>query len=74
MAQARMALLRSRPGAVRAAWRRGCRPGLARMLGEGCQLLAEGPGIVRIQVDLILGAADGEPQRLLGWAPVKIVY
>src|SRR5262249_60055739 len=48
--------------------------GLAGMRNERCQLLAERPGILLVQIDLVLGAADPEPQRLLGRAAIQIVF
>jgi len=41
---------------------------------EGRQLLAEGPGIVLVQIDLVLAATDREPQRLLCRAAIQVVF
>ena len=43
------------------------------MIDERGELLAEGPGVPLVQVDLILRAAEGEPHRLIGRSPVKII-
>src|SRR5262249_14850164 len=40
---------------------------------ERGQLLAEGGGVLGAQVDLIIGAADGEPHGLIGRAAIEIV-
>jgi len=40
---------------------------------ERCQLPAERGGVAGAQVNLITGAADGKPHRLIGWAAVEIV-
>jgi hypothetical protein len=44
------------------------------MLDERCQLLAEGPGVLLVQVDLVLRAADSEPHRLVDRAAIKIIF
>jgi len=50
------------------------RRGTGCVLSQGCQLLAERPGIVLVQIDLVRGAADLEPHRLRCRAAVKIVF
>src|SRR5215471_338498 len=44
------------------------------MLDEGGQVLAERPGILLAQVDLVLRAADGEPHGLVSRAALQIVF
>jgi len=44
------------------------------MLDEGCQLLAERPGVLLVQVDLVGRAADGEPHCLVGRPAIQIVF
>ena len=44
------------------------------MLYKGCELLAERGGVLGIQVDLIVGALEGKPHRLLGRAAGQIVF
>src|SRR6266516_1515443 len=46
----------------------------AGVLDEGCQLLAERPGILLVQIDLVLRATDRESHRLLRRATIKIVF
>jgi hypothetical protein len=43
------------------------------VLDEGCEFLAERPGVVLIQIDLVLRATEAEPHCLTGRAPVKII-
>jgi hypothetical protein len=43
------------------------------MIDERGELLAEGPGVLVVQVDLILRAAEGEPHRLIARSPIKII-
>jgi hypothetical protein len=51
--------------------RRSCRPacrsaaGLAGVLDERRELLTEGVGVLKAQIDLILGAVEPEPHRLI---------
>jgi len=45
--------------------------GSAGMLKVGRELLAERGGVLGVQVDLITGALEGEPDGLLGRPPVK---
>jgi hypothetical protein len=42
--------------------------------GEGCELLTERPGVLLVQIDLVLRAAAPEPHRLICRAAVKIVF
>jgi hypothetical protein len=44
------------------------------MVDEGCERLAELSSILRAQVDLVHGAADPEPNRLIRRTAVKIVF
>jgi hypothetical protein len=44
------------------------------VLDEGCDLLPERPGVLLIQIDLVLRAAEPEPDRLIGRASVKIIF
>jgi hypothetical protein len=44
------------------------------MLDEWRKLLAQPGGVLLVQVDLILGTAYPEPQRLGGRAAFKIVF
>jgi hypothetical protein len=48
--------------------------GLTGVLDEGCEFLPERPGVLLIQVDLVLCAAEPEPHRLGGRASVKIIF
>src|SRR5262249_35831391 len=48
--------------------------GTAGMLDEGCQLLAERPGVLLVQVDLVGRAAEPESHGLVGRAAIKIVF
>jgi hypothetical protein len=48
--------------------------GLAGVVDVGRDLLAEGGGVLRAEVDLVVGAVEPEPQRLVGWAAVKVVF
>ena len=47
---------------------------LTGVLDEGCEFLTERPGVLLIQIDLVLDAAEPEPHRLTGRAPVKIIF
>src|SRR5215470_12489954 len=47
---------------------------LARALDEGRELPAERVGVLGAQVDLIVGAAEPEPHRLIRRASVKVVF
>jgi hypothetical protein len=47
---------------------------LAGVLDERRKLLPERPGVLLAQIDLVLGAAQPEPHRLLRRAPIKIVF
>src|SRR5216684_1555447 len=51
-----------------------CPPGLAGVLKVGCELLAERGGVLGVQVDLIVGALEGEPYRLLRRATGQIIF
>ena len=51
-----------------------CSPRIAGVLYIGCELLAECGGVLGIQVDLIVGALEGKPHRLLGRAAGQIVF
>src|SRR6185312_4362400 len=74
--------LRPRPDvaaapAARRAARRPAPPSRFRPAGvdeEGCELPAERPGVLPAQVDLVDHAVQPEPHRLVGRAPVKIVF
>jgi hypothetical protein len=52
---------------------RWCPPGLAGVLEERGELLAERGGVLLVQVDLIVRAADGEPHRLLRRAAIQVI-
>jgi hypothetical protein len=41
---------------------------------EGCEFLTQRPGVLLIQIDLVLRAAEPEPHRLTGRASVKIIF
>jgi hypothetical protein len=47
---------------------------LTGVLDEGCEFLPERPGVLLIQINLVLRAAEPEPDRLMGRAPVKIIF
>jgi len=49
-------------------------PSLTGVLDEGCEFLTERPGVLLIQIDLVLRAAEPEPHRLTGRASVKIIF
>src|SRR6266851_2819291 len=51
-----------------------CPPGLAGVLKIGRELLAERGGVLGVQVNLIVGAVEGEPHRLLRRAAGQIVF
>jgi hypothetical protein len=72
-AQARISPERCRLAAVRPA-RRPWASGPAGMLEVGPELLAERGGVLGVQVDLIAGALEGEPDRLLGRAAGQVVF
>jgi len=44
------------------------------MFYVGRDLPAESDGILLIKVDLVFGAAEPEPQRLIRWASIKVVF
>jgi hypothetical protein len=44
------------------------------VLKVGRKLLAERRGVLGAQVDLIIGALEGKPHGLLGWAAGQIVF
>ena len=48
--------------------------GLAGVFGEGRELAAERGGVLIAQVDLVFGAIQPEPYRLIRRAPIKIVF
>jgi hypothetical protein len=43
------------------------------MLKVGRELLAERGGVLGVQVDLIIGAVEREPDGLVGWAAGQVV-
>jgi hypothetical protein len=43
------------------------------VLSIGRELLAERGGVLGVQVDLIVGAIEREPDGLLGWAAGQVV-
>ena len=47
---------------------------LAGMFDVGRDLPAEPAGILLAEVDLVFGAAEPEPQRLICWASIKVVF
>jgi hypothetical protein len=47
---------------------------LTGVLDEGCEFLTQRPGVLLIQIDLVLRAAEPESHRLTGRASVKIVF
>jgi len=47
---------------------------LAGMVNVGRDLPAEPAGILLAEVDLVVGAAEPEPQRLIRWAAIKVVF
>src|SRR5215467_7209637 len=49
-------------------------PGLAGMLDERRDLLAERGGVLLAQVDLIVRAAEGEPHGLIRRAAIQVVF
>src|SRR5215510_11773606 len=49
-------------------------PGPAGMLEVGPELLAERSGVLGVQVDLTVGAIEGEPHRLLCRAAGQVVF
>jgi hypothetical protein len=51
-----------------------CPPGLAGVLEIGCELLAERGSVLGVQIDLIIGAVEGESHRLLRRAAGQIVF
>src|SRR5215468_214184 len=53
---------------------RRCPPRPAGVLKVGRELLAERGGVLGAQVDLIVGALEGKPHRLLGRAAGQIVF
>jgi len=44
------------------------------MLDKRCEFLTERPGVLLVQIDLVLRAAEPEPHRLTGRASVKIIF
>jgi hypothetical protein len=44
------------------------------MFNEGGELLTERPGVLLVQIDLVLRAADYEPYRLVCRASIEIVF
>jgi hypothetical protein len=50
-----------------------CAARLACMVDEWRELLAELPGVLGVQIDLVLRGAEVETQILVGWAALKIV-
>ena len=48
--------------------------GSAGMLDEGRELAAERGGVLSAQIDLVVGAANSEPDRLIRRPSVKIVF
>jgi hypothetical protein len=51
-----------------------CPPGSAGVLEIGRELLAQRGAVLGVQVDLIVGAVEGEPYRQLGRAAGQIVF
>src|SRR5579859_970338 len=49
-------------------------PGAAGVLKVGRELLAERGGVLGVQVDLIVGAVEREPDGVLGWAAGQVVF
>jgi len=47
---------------------------LAGMFDVGRDLPAERAGILLIEIDLVVRAAQPEPQRLVCWASIKVVF
>ena len=47
---------------------------LAGMFNVGRDLPAEPAGVLLAEVDLVVGAAEPEPQRLIRWASIKVVF
>jgi hypothetical protein len=45
--------------------------GSAGMLDEGPELAVERGGVLAAQIDLVVGAADSEPDRLVRWPPSR---
>jgi hypothetical protein len=41
---------------------------------QGREFLPERPGVLLIQIDLVLRATKPEPHRLTGRAPAKIIF
>jgi hypothetical protein len=72
-ADARMLTLRSRLDAVRPAAAALSPPGLAGMIDERCELLAERRGVLLAQIDLILGAIDPKSPVSPAGPPIKII-
>ena len=73
LAHARMSALRARLAAIRPSRCRTFVPAL-RVVDVGGELPAEGGGICCAQVDLVAGAVDSEPDRLIRWAAVEVVF
>jgi hypothetical protein len=44
------------------------------VLDEGCEFLPERPGVLLIQIDLVLRATEAELHRLVGRASIKIIF
>ncbi len=63
-----LAAPRGPPGAARR-----CPSGPAGVLSIGRELLAERGGVLGVQVDLIVGAIEREPDGLLGWAAGQVI-
>jgi hypothetical protein len=72
-AHARMSLLWPRLAVARPDRRRWPLPASG-MFDEGCGLLTERPGVLLVQVDLVLRAVHPEPQGLVCRAAVKIIF
>jgi hypothetical protein len=47
---------------------------LTGVLDEGCEFLPERPGVLLIQIDLVLRVTQPEPHRLTGRASVEIIF
>jgi len=71
LAHARTSPPRCRPADVRAV-RRAAR--LAGVLDERREHRAQGTGVLGAQVDLVVGAAETEPHRLIRRAAIQIVF
>jgi hypothetical protein len=44
------------------------------VLDEECEFLTERPGVLLIQIDLVMHVTEPEPDRLIGRASVEIIF